>query len=166
MDTEKFNFQIDLEEKETTSADEITEGCPRRTIFVEVGPEAFDETVDSGVVDEAAEEIALTTAQELADQELAELKDDGESITPLEELPPVIQDLEPDLREPGIRAWLIKAESGPLRETRVNACAIWEIKGKVVPMPGAAAQKRNAVRLELSGSWAKPKIALRIKALD
>jgi hypothetical protein len=108
MNTEKFNFQIDLECEEITSSGEFREGHSRRIIFVEVSAQAYDESVDSGSVDEIVEEIALMTAQELAHQELAELKDDGESITRLKEFPPVVQDLEPDVQEPGIRAWLIE----------------------------------------------------------
>lgn len=108
MNTEKFNFQIDLESEETTSIGEFREKYSWRVIFVEVSPEAYDESGGSGSVDETVEEIALTTAQELADQELAELKDDGESITRLKEFPPVVQDLEADVQEPGIRAWLIE----------------------------------------------------------
>jgi hypothetical protein len=108
MKTEKFNFQIDVESEETTSSGEFYEKYSRRMIFVEVSPEAYDESGDSGRVNETVEEIALMTAQDLADQELAELKDDGESITRLEEFPPIVHDLEADVQEPGIRAWLIE----------------------------------------------------------
>ena len=65
------------------------------------------ESLKSDSIEETAEEIALTTAQELTDQEQLESKDDGDRITRLEEFPPVIHDLKPDVEEPGIRGWLI-----------------------------------------------------------
>ena len=109
MDPEKFYFQIDYKVAKTTSTGETREGYAEGTIFVEVIAHDFANSVDAGSIDLAAEEIALATARELARQNLAELKNTTQRMTRLEELPPVIQSVEPTVQESGVRAWLIGA---------------------------------------------------------
>ena len=109
MNPEKFYFQIDYKVAKTTSTGETREGYAEGPIFVEVIADAFANSVAAGSIDLAAEEIALATARELARQNLAELKNTTQRLTRLEELPPVIQSVEPTVQELGVRAWLIGA---------------------------------------------------------
>jgi hypothetical protein len=106
MDTVVY-FQFDFEGQKTTSAGEFRAGYVRRTVYVEVGSAAYDGSIDSGSKDEAAEEIARSIAVELAAQELAELDDDAGVVTRIEQPPSVVQDAEPDVEDPGVRAWLV-----------------------------------------------------------
>jgi hypothetical protein len=106
MDPEKYYFQIDYKGAVTTSPGEFREGYTRGTIFVEVAADYFANSVDDASIDSAAEEIALTTARQLACQNLAELGITSQSVARLGELPPIIQDVEPTAQESGVRAWL------------------------------------------------------------
>jgi hypothetical protein len=67
MAPEKHYFQIDYKGAVTTSTGEFREGYTQGTILVEAN------SVDDASIDSAAEEIALTTAQHLTRQNLAEL---------------------------------------------------------------------------------------------
>jgi hypothetical protein len=102
-------FQFDFEGQRTTSAGDFREGYVRRTVFVEIGGAAFDASIDSGSKDEAAEGMARTVAVELAAEELAELDDEDGVVTRIEQLPSVIQESEPDVDDPGVRAWLVSS---------------------------------------------------------
>ena len=106
MDPEKYYFQIDYKGAETTSTGELREGYTQGTIFVEVAADAFANSVDYASIKSAAEEIALTTARELARQNLAELGNTTQRMARLGELPPIVQDVEPTVQESGVRAWL------------------------------------------------------------
>jgi len=106
MDSEKFYFQIDYKGVKRTSSSEFGEGCSQGTIFVEVAADAFANSVDDAAIDSAVEEIALTTARQVARQNLAELENSSQSMSRLEELPPIIQEVEPTVQESGVRAWL------------------------------------------------------------
>ena len=99
-------FQVDFEGAETTSTGEFREGYNRRTVFVEVGSEAYDGSVDTGTKEVAGEEIARSIAVELAMQELADLNETAGVVTPLDDPPPVIEEAEPDVDDRGVRAWL------------------------------------------------------------
>jgi hypothetical protein len=100
-------FQFDFEAQRTTSAGEFREGYAGRTVFVEIGSAVFDGSIDSGSRDEAAEEIARAVALELVAQDLVELDDDDGVGTRIEQLPSTVQEAEPDLNDPGVRAWLV-----------------------------------------------------------
>lgn len=104
MDPEKYYFQIDYKGAKTTS--EFRERYTQGTIFVEVAADAFANSVGDASINSAAEEIALTTARELARQNLAELGNTSQRVARLGELPPIIQDVEPTVQESGVRAWL------------------------------------------------------------
>jgi hypothetical protein len=106
MDSEKFYFQIDYKGVKRTSSSEFGEGCSQETIFVEVAADAFANSVDDAAIDSAVEEIALTTARQVARQNLAELENSSQSVSRLEELPPIFQEVEPTVQESGVRAWL------------------------------------------------------------
>ena len=101
MDPEKFYFQIDYKGVKSTGS----EGCGQGPIFVEVAADAFAMSVNTAL-DSAAEEIALTTARQLARQNLGGLENSSQRIFRLEELPPIIQEVEPTVQESGVRAWL------------------------------------------------------------
>jgi hypothetical protein len=105
MDPEKFYFQIEYKGVKRTSTSESLEGCSQGIIFVEVAADAFANSVDDAAIDSAVEEVALTTARQLARQNLAELENSSQRICRLEELPPILQDVEPTVRESGVRAW-------------------------------------------------------------
>ena len=105
MDPEKFYFQIDYKGVKRTSTNESVEGCSQGTIFVEVAADAFTNSVDAAAIDSAVEEIALTTARQLARRNLAELENSSPRISRLEELPPIFRDVEPTVQESGVRAW-------------------------------------------------------------
>jgi hypothetical protein len=106
MDPEKYYFQIDYKGTKTTSTGEFREGYTQGTIFVEIAADAFGDSVDDASINSAAEEVALTTARELARQNLAELGNTTQTIARLGELPPIIQDVAPTVQESGVRAWL------------------------------------------------------------
>jgi hypothetical protein len=106
MDPEKYYFQIDYRDAESTSTGEFREGNTQGTIFVEVAADYFANSVDDASIDSAAEEIASATARELARQNLAELGNTSQRMARLGELPPIIQDVEPTVQESGVRAWL------------------------------------------------------------
>ena len=106
MDPEKFYFQIDYQGVKRTSTSEFSEGCSQGKIFVEVAADAFANSVDDAAIDSAAEAIELTTARQLARQNLAALENSSQRMSRLEELPPIIQDVEPTVQESGVRAWL------------------------------------------------------------
>jgi hypothetical protein len=106
MDSEKFYFEIDYKSVKRTSSTELGEGCGQGTIFVEVAKDAIANSVDGAAIDSAVEEIALTTARQVARQNLAELENSSQSMSRLEELPPIIQEVEPTVQESGVRAWL------------------------------------------------------------
>ena len=102
MDPEKFYFQIDYKGVKSTGS----EGCSQGPIFVEVAADAFAMSVNTAALDSAAEEIALTTARQLARQNLGGLENSSQRISRLEELPPIILEVEPTVQESGVRAWL------------------------------------------------------------
>jgi hypothetical protein len=106
MDSEKFYFQIDYKSVNRTGTSEFREGCSQGKIYVEVAAAAFANSVDDIAVDLAVEEIALTTARQLARQNLAKLENSSQRMSRLEELPPIIQEVEPTVQESGVRAWL------------------------------------------------------------
>jgi hypothetical protein len=101
-------FQVVFEGEETTETGTFEEGASRRTVFVEVGEDGYDDSMESRSADEVAEETALTAASELARHKFAELAEDSAVITRLDESPLEIVDLEPDLEEDGVKAWLSK----------------------------------------------------------
>ena len=100
----KVYFQMDYKGVKRTSSSEFGEGCSQGTIFVEVAADAFANSVDDAAIDSAVEEIALTTARQVACQNLAELENSSQSMCRLEELPPIIQEVEPTVQESGVRA--------------------------------------------------------------
>ena len=106
MDPGKYYFQIDYKSAKTTGTSEFREGYTQGTIFVEVVADAFANSVDDASMDSAAEEMALTTARELARRNLAELGNTSQRMDRLGESPPVVQDVEPSIQKPGVRAWL------------------------------------------------------------
>jgi hypothetical protein len=106
MDPEKFYFQIEYKGVKRIGTSESREGCRQGTIFVEVAADAFANSVDDAAIDSAVEEIALTTARELARQDLGELEKSSQRMSRLEELPPIVQEVEPSVQESGVRAWL------------------------------------------------------------
>ena len=106
MEPAKYYFQIDYKDGQTTSTGEFREGYTQGTIFVEVAADYFADSVDDASIDSAAEEIALTTARELARQNLAEVGTTSHRMARLGELPPIIQDVEPTVQKSGVRAWL------------------------------------------------------------
>jgi hypothetical protein len=103
-----FYLQVDFEGEETTSTGEFREGYGRRSVVVEVRSGAYENPGDNRIPDEVAEDIARNTANELVKQELVELADNEGALTRLEELPPVLQDVEPDVIDSDVRAWLLK----------------------------------------------------------
>src|ERR1700741_2343886 len=104
MDPETFYFQIDYKGVKRTGSEEYNQG----RIFVEVAADAFANSVNTAARDSAAKEIALTTARQLARQNLAGLENSSQRVSRLEELPPIIQEVEPTVQESGVRAWLIQ----------------------------------------------------------
>ncbi|MBV8101471.1 MAG: hypothetical protein JOZ31_20195 [Verrucomicrobia bacterium] len=101
-------FQVVFKGEQTTDTGPFEEGASRRTVFVEVSEEGYDDSMESRSADEVAEETALTAASELATQKFAELAENSAVITRLDESPLEILDLEPDLEEDGVKAWLSK----------------------------------------------------------
>ena len=99
-------FQIDYEGAKTTGTGESRGEYTSGTIFVEVAADAFANSVDDAAIDSAVEEIAWTTARQVARQNLAELENGSQSMSRLEELPPIIREVEPTVQESGVRAWL------------------------------------------------------------
>jgi hypothetical protein len=108
MEDPNIYFQLDFKGEETTSTGEFQEGYSSRTIIVEVGSNAYGGRLENRSADEAAQDLAQSVASELARQELADLGNNASTITRLDEFPPVLQDVEPDTDESGVRAWLLK----------------------------------------------------------
>jgi hypothetical protein len=101
-------FQVVFQGEERTDTRPSEEHATRCTVYVEVSEEAYDDSMESRSADEVAEETALTAASEVGRQAFAELKEDSAVITRLDESPLEILDLEPDLDEDGVRAWISK----------------------------------------------------------
>ena len=101
-------FRLVFEREETRDTGPFEEGASRHTVFVEVSEEGYDDSMESRSADEIAEEVALMAASEVVRQELAEVAEDFGTITRLDESPLEILDLEPDLDEDGVKAWLSK----------------------------------------------------------
>jgi len=101
-------LQIDFKRQKPTAAGGVREGSSPRTIVVEVCTRTSGNSGDSRFSEEEAAEIACTTACELARRALEELANSETIITRLAEFPPVLRDVQPDVDEPGVRAWLLK----------------------------------------------------------
>ncbi|HYY28134.1 MAG TPA: hypothetical protein VE860_09335 [Chthoniobacterales bacterium] len=106
MDRLTHYFQVDFEGEATTRAVEFQKKPPRRTIVVEV--HAGKDSKGGRSAEEDAAEIARTRACGLARPEFDD-SINGEGITTqLEDFPPVLRDVQPDIDEPEVRAWLFK----------------------------------------------------------
>jgi hypothetical protein len=101
-------LQIDFKRQKPTAADGVREGSSPRTIIVEVCTGTSGNSDDSRVSEEEAAEIARTTACEFARRASEELANSETVIIRLAEFPPILRDVQPDVDEPGVRAWLLK----------------------------------------------------------
>ncbi|MBV9875614.1 MAG: hypothetical protein JO025_12850 [Verrucomicrobia bacterium] len=108
MEEADIYFQFDFKGGETTSTGEFQEGLTRRTIIVEISPEARGNRLEGQSADEVARQLAQNVAEELARQELVDLEKGSGEVVRLDEFPPVLEDVEPDVDETGVRAWLLK----------------------------------------------------------
>jgi hypothetical protein len=75
---------------------------------VEVGPEALTpaEGATPRAEAEEAAEVARATANEIVRDVIPTIPNTAGDVTPIDELPPDVKDLEPNVDDPGIRAWL------------------------------------------------------------
>ena len=107
MDELKLYFEVTFKGAETTTTGRFREGYTKRSVVVEVDPRAYQKR-DGRAFDEAAEAVARTTADEIAREELTEFSEGV--ITRLDEFPPVLEDVEPDIddSETDVRAWLLR----------------------------------------------------------
>jgi hypothetical protein len=103
-----YCFVVDFEGETTTEPTAFGEGLTRRSVIVEVGPEALTPAEGATPRAEAAEaaEVARTTASEVIRDVIPTIPNTAGDVTPLGELPPDVKDLPPSVDDPGIRAWL------------------------------------------------------------
>jgi hypothetical protein len=101
-------LQIDFSRQKSTADGGVREGTSPRTIVVEVHVPTSGNSGGSWSSEEEASEIARATARELASRAL-ELTNCETVISRLAEFPPVLRDVQPDVDEPGVRAWLLKS---------------------------------------------------------
>jgi hypothetical protein len=108
-----FYFQVDFTGEEAITPGMFEEGLERRHVVVEVASEAFrdkkDATSKRAPID--AEEIARNTASELVRSELAEVEDPDGRVTMLDEFPPQLREVVPDVEDDGVRAWVVHGSS-------------------------------------------------------
>jgi hypothetical protein len=112
MGNSTFYFQVAFEGQETPARAKFREEGSRRSIVVEVNGQAYEDPENAEhrrSPEEAAEKIARTTANELARQELPEVAHTECVVTRLEESPPILKNVEPDIDNPEVRAWLLKS---------------------------------------------------------
>ena len=95
-------FEVDFEGQETTSPGEFQRKSFRRTIVVEVRA-----CEGSRPTEDDAAKIARTRACELARRELDHSVNGEVVLTQLGDFPPVLNDVQPDIDEPEVRAWLL-----------------------------------------------------------
>jgi hypothetical protein len=108
MTDRHYCFVVDFEGESTTEPTAFGEGVTRRSVIVEIGPEALTpaEGATPRAEAEAAAELARTTANEVVRDVIPTIPNTAGDVTPLDALPPAIEDLEPTIDDPGIRAWL------------------------------------------------------------
>jgi hypothetical protein len=108
MTARHYCFVVDFEGENTTEPTAFGEGLTRRSVIVEVGPEALtpaEGATPRAEADEAAE-VARTTANEVVREVIPTIPNTAGDVAPLDRLPPGLEDQEPSLNDPGIRAWL------------------------------------------------------------
>ncbi|MBV9491567.1 MAG: hypothetical protein JO069_17895 [Verrucomicrobia bacterium] len=108
-----YYFQVDFEGENSVEPSAFGEGVTRRTVVVEVSPGAL--TPAEGATEraqaEAAAEVARTTANEVVRDEIPTISNVAGEVTPVEGLPRILKDVEPNLDDPGIRAWVVQPAS-------------------------------------------------------
>jgi hypothetical protein len=100
-------FEVGFERQGRTGPEEFQKKSSRRTIVVEVC--AWEDLEGGRFTEEDAVEIARTTACELARRELDHSVNGEGVLTQLGDFPPVLRDVQPDIDEPEVRAWLLKS---------------------------------------------------------
>ncbi|HEY0792925.1 MAG TPA: hypothetical protein VGD78_17805 [Chthoniobacterales bacterium] len=118
MADRRFYFQVTFEGQATVQPTAYGQGETRRSVVVEIGPEALTpaEGVTPRAQEEAASEIARTTANEVIRDEIPTVSNlDGDAVR-IGELPPVLQDVEPTIDDPGIRVWLMPSGDRDVEE--------------------------------------------------
>ncbi len=110
MAEQLYYFQVDFEGQATVQPSAYGEGMVRRSAVVEVGPDALTpaEGDTARARQDAAAEVARTVANEIVRDEIPTIGNEDGEVTPLDEFPPTLQDAEPSLDDPGIRAWLLE----------------------------------------------------------
>jgi hypothetical protein len=108
MAARHYYFVVDFEGENTTEPTAFGEGLTRRSVIVEVGPEALTpaEGATPRAEAEEAAEVARTMANEVVRDVIPTIPNTAGDVTPLDRLPPSLEDQEPSLNDPGIRAWL------------------------------------------------------------
>jgi hypothetical protein len=102
-------LQIDFTRQKPTAVGGVRAGSFARTIVVEVHAPTSGNSFERRSSEEEAAETARTTACELVRRTLEELGNSETLTTRLAEFPPVLRDVQPDIEEPGVRAWLLKS---------------------------------------------------------
>lgn len=108
MTDRHYYFIVDFEGENTTEPTAFGEGLTRRSVVVEVGPEALTpaEGATPRAEAEEAAEVARTTANEVVRDVIPTIPNTAGDVTPIGGLPPDVKDLDPAIDDPGIRAWL------------------------------------------------------------
>ena len=109
MTDRHYYFVVDFEGETTTEPTEFGEGLTRRSVVVDVGPEALtpaEGATPRAEADEAAG-VARTTANEVVRDVIPTIPNTAGDVTPIDELPATVKDLDPNIDDPGVRAWLL-----------------------------------------------------------
>jgi hypothetical protein len=108
MTDRHYYFVVDFEGEISPDPTAFGEGLTRRSVVVEVGPEALTpaEGATPRAEAEEAAEVARATANEIVRDVIPTIPNTAGDVTPIDELPPDVKDLEPNVDDPGIRAWL------------------------------------------------------------
>lgn len=111
MTAPHYSFVVDFEGETSTDLTAFGEGVTRRSVVVEVGPEALTpaEGATPRAEAEEAAEVARTTANEIIRDVIPAIPNTAGDVTPIDALPPGVENQEPTLNDPGIRAWLLPA---------------------------------------------------------
>jgi hypothetical protein len=109
MTDRHYYFLVDFEGEISTAPTAFGEGLTRRSVAVEIGPEALtpaEGATPRAEADEAAE-VARTTANEVVRDVLPTIPNTAGDVTPIDQLPPAVKDMDSNVDDPGIRAWLL-----------------------------------------------------------
>ncbi|MBV9998033.1 MAG: hypothetical protein JO015_02865 [Verrucomicrobia bacterium] len=108
MTDRHYYFVVDFEGETSTDLTAFGESLTRRSVVVEVGPEALTpaEGATPRAEAEEAAEVARAMANEVVRDVIPAIPNTAGEVTPINGLPRGVEDQDPNIDDPGVRAWL------------------------------------------------------------